>query len=574
MKKQRPHQKKRATAIRRKARRALVAQRVTQNSRPRASVDGRHPTVALTGAFENTQPSWYVQTLRRGRPRLNLPRRPEHLDARAALLLLLPALLTASVFVPTQRAKAPMPRTIEAVAPRGLAAGSDEWWRYQSSFKQSHAGGTSTALQTPVPARPRLALSLPSAPGRQTASDTTSAAMADLPLQTAVEAHISASPYVRPPEAHAATIPVAVHDLARAAAALAGDIDATRAAFTRPAEALIAALSGTGDLLQKKERSSQVPFSRTPEALIAGLRPLPVDNPDPAKLEVVATAPVASPSCPAPAGLLAVKSAPPRAPVDPAIADDPLKFGRALAAAAQAQTRDLVVYNAAYMTIAYPGGDVPLQFGVCTDVVIRAYRALDIDLQELVHLSRPGRSDTNIDHRRTELLRGFFATYGEHLAVTPFIEDYLPGDIVTYYRPQNKSSTAHIALVSNVTAPSGRPMIVHNRGWGVQLEDALFVDQITGHYRFRGIKPAQNIAVADSKAKERVSLTSDAGASAGDVKPSSPLPVRQRLTATALRLAALKPAFAGGTRMGLGGGNNGPASRCDANAKACATGAR
>ena len=139
------------------------------------------------------------------------------------------------------------------------------------------------------------------------------------------------------------------------------------------------------------------------------------------------------------------------------------------------------------MSISYPLGDVPALFGVCTDVVIRAYRALDIDLQELVHVTRSGPSDASIDHRRTELLRKFFATHGEQLLVSPYIEDYLPGDIVTYYRPQNKSSQSHIAVVTDVMAPSGRPMIAHNRGWGVQLEDALFVDQMTGHYRFRGL---------------------------------------------------------------------------------------
>ena len=182
----------------------------------------------------------------------------------------------------------------------------------------------------------------------------------------------------------------------------------------------------------------------------------------------------------------------PLSPLTPdlALAEDPLRFGQALADAAKAQTRELVIYNANYMTIAYPRGDVPSLFGVCTDVVIRAYRALDIDLQELVHDTRAGPSDTNIDHRRTELLRRFFAMQGEQLPVTSFIEDYLPGDIVTYYRPQNRSSTAHIAVVTSDIAPSGRPLIAHNRGWGVQLEDALFVDQMTGHYRFRGPSPA------------------------------------------------------------------------------------
>ena len=167
--------------------------------------------------------------------------------------------------------------------------------------------------------------------------------------------------------------------------------------------------------------------------------------------------------------------------------DDETAFGRALAAAAMTQIDDLVIYSARYVRIAYPGGDTSPLFGVCTDVLIRAYRALGIDLQELVHLSRPGQTDRNIDHRRTEVLRGFFARHGKSLPLSGSVDDFLPGDIVTYYRPQNKTSTAHIGLVSNVMAPSGRPMIIHNRGWGVQLEDALFVDQMTGHYRFEGL---------------------------------------------------------------------------------------
>jgi uncharacterized protein len=161
-------------------------------------------------------------------------------------------------------------------------------------------------------------------------------------------------------------------------------------------------------------------------------------------------------------------------------------FGLLLAAAARAQTREVGIYTARYQRIAYPMGDVAPLHGACTDVVIRAYRALGIDLQELVHRSRVGTGDANIDHRRTETLRRFFARYGQSVPVTDFPEDYRPGDIVTYYRPFSRVSRSHIAIVSDVLAPAGRPMIVHNRGWGPQLEDALFVDRITGHYRFTG----------------------------------------------------------------------------------------
>ncbi len=161
-------------------------------------------------------------------------------------------------------------------------------------------------------------------------------------------------------------------------------------------------------------------------------------------------------------------------------------FGLQLAAAAAEQLDELVIYNAKYASIAYPMGDVPSLFGVCTDVVVRAYRRLGVDLQELIHTSRLGLGDRNIDHRRVEVVRRFLAKHGQSLTISRYPEDYLPGDIVTYYRPQSSSSNSHIAIVSDRLAPSGRLMILHNRGWGPQLEDALFVDQITGHYRYAG----------------------------------------------------------------------------------------
>jgi uncharacterized protein YijF (DUF1287 family) len=168
------------------------------------------------------------------------------------------------------------------------------------------------------------------------------------------------------------------------------------------------------------------------------------------------------------------------------LAPTPEAFGMALAQAARAQVEGFVIYNDKYRSISYPMGDVPSLFGVCTDVVVRAYRALGFDLQELVQQAKSGSGDRSIDHRRTEVLRRFFAARGESLQVTSFAEDYLPGDIVTYYRPQNRRTRSHIAVVSDMVAPSGRPMIIHNRGWGPEIEDALFVDQITGHYRYYG----------------------------------------------------------------------------------------
>jgi uncharacterized protein YijF (DUF1287 family) len=166
--------------------------------------------------------------------------------------------------------------------------------------------------------------------------------------------------------------------------------------------------------------------------------------------------------------------------------DDGRAFGERLATAARTQTGELVIYNDVYRRISYPMGDVPELYGVCTDVVVRAYRDVGIDLQALVRRARVGTGDASIDHRRTLVLQRFFARYGRSLPVTDFVEDYRPGDIVTYDRPQNHGSRAHIAIVTDAIAPSGRPMIVHNRGWGPQLEDALFVDRMTGHYRYTG----------------------------------------------------------------------------------------
>lgn len=176
---------------------------------------------------------------------------------------------------------------------------------------------------------------------------------------------------------------------------------------------------------------------------------------------------------------------------------NPDAFGLALASAAREQLDDFIIYTDKYYNISYPLGDIPALYGVCTDVIVRAYRAVGYDLQRLVQETRSGAGDKNIDHRRVDTLRKFFGKYGDNLPITEFGEDYKPGDIVSYYRPQNRHSRTHIAIVSDMIGPSGRPMIIHNRGWGPQQEDALFVDQITGHYRFTGAKmPAPPAAPA------------------------------------------------------------------------------
>lgn len=168
-------------------------------------------------------------------------------------------------------------------------------------------------------------------------------------------------------------------------------------------------------------------------------------------------------------------------------------FGLRLAAAARAQTEDLVVYTARYHHMAPAMGDLPSIYGACSDLLIRAYRAMGVDLQDLVRRARVGSGDPSIDHRRTETLRSFFNRHATVLAITAFPEDYKPGDIVTYYRPFSRVSRAHVAIVSDQIAPTGRPMIIHNRGWGPQLEDALFVDRITGHYRYQGPREATTV---------------------------------------------------------------------------------
>jgi uncharacterized protein YijF (DUF1287 family) len=167
-----------------------------------------------------------------------------------------------------------------------------------------------------------------------------------------------------------------------------------------------------------------------------------------------------------------------------------------LVAAAESQIGVTVAYDPAYVRLAYPGGDVPRDRGVCTDVVVRAYRdGLATDLQRLVHedmaahfgayprkwgLKAP---DSHIDHRRVPNLQTFFRRYGTALPVTRTASDYNPGDLVTM---TVAATLPHIAIVSGRMADGGaRPLIVHNIGAGARLEDRLFEFPLTGHYRFK-----------------------------------------------------------------------------------------
>lgn len=174
------------------------------------------------------------------------------------------------------------------------------------------------------------------------------------------------------------------------------------------------------------------------------------------------------------------------------------EFLKKLVAAAVERTHHAVRYDPAYVRIPYPGGDVPADTGVCTDEVIRLYRALGIDLQKEVHEDMEknfsayprkwrwlsSHTDTNIDHRRVPNLMVFFGRKGETLGITARAEDYSPGDIVTWDLGGN---VPHIGIVvDRKSEASGRFQVVHNVGQGPKMEDVLFNWKITGHYRYFG----------------------------------------------------------------------------------------
>jgi uncharacterized protein YijF (DUF1287 family) len=158
-------------------------------------------------------------------------------------------------------------------------------------------------------------------------------------------------------------------------------------------------------------------------------------------------------------------------------------------------TRQKVQYDPSYFRISYPNGDIPENKGVCTDVVIRAYRKMSIDLQEEVHedmrknfdkypkIWNMKRTDTNIDHRRVPNLMTFFIRFGKVLKKSENPQDYYPGDIVCW---DLGKGIKHIGIVSNKKSDDRkRFMIVHNIGHGQILEDCLFRFTIIGHYRYK-----------------------------------------------------------------------------------------
>jgi uncharacterized protein YijF (DUF1287 family) len=181
----------------------------------------------------------------------------------------------------------------------------------------------------------------------------------------------------------------------------------------------------------------------------------------------------------------------------------------ALAAPASANNQDLVVaareqvgvtviYDGSYRKLDYPGGDVPLERGVCTDVIVRAMRkARSLDLQKLVHedmrahfgayqkrwkLTQP---DANIDHRRVPNLMVFFRRAGYSQPVTQRGADYLPGDVVAW---DLGGGILHVGIISDGRAVTGVPLVLHNIGAGAREEDILFRYTIIGHYRLQGAR--------------------------------------------------------------------------------------
>lgn len=169
-------------------------------------------------------------------------------------------------------------------------------------------------------------------------------------------------------------------------------------------------------------------------------------------------------------------------------------FADSLVTAAMERTTHSVTYDGSYQRLTYPGGDVAHNRGVCTDVIIRTYRAMGIDLQKEVHedmlanftaypalwnLTTP---DSNIDHRRVPNLQQYFERQGANLPITTNGSDYQPGDLVTWMLPGN---LPHIGIIGHQKSrDKKRPLVIHNIGRGPRQEDAIFDFPITGHYRF------------------------------------------------------------------------------------------
>ena len=176
------------------------------------------------------------------------------------------------------------------------------------------------------------------------------------------------------------------------------------------------------------------------------------------------------------------------------------EFNKDIVSSLIERTTHTVQYDGSYLSIPYPNGDVPPNIGVCTDVIIRAYRTLGTDLQKLVHEDMSANfslypskklwglnsTDKNIDHRRVPNLQTFFKRHGVTLKNSDNKKDYAVGDIVTWMLPGN---LPHIGIVIDRISPTtGNPMIVHNIGRGPKVDDMIFDYKITGHYRYEPSK--------------------------------------------------------------------------------------
>lgn len=173
-------------------------------------------------------------------------------------------------------------------------------------------------------------------------------------------------------------------------------------------------------------------------------------------------------------------------------------FAKKLVTAALERTQHQVTYDGRYLKLKYPNGDVPASIGVCTDVIIRAYRQLNIDLQKDVHEDMQKNfkhypklwglqtTDNNIDHRRVPNLQTLFKRKGVVLPVSNDGTKYQAGELVTWMLPGN---LPHIGIVTDKKSSDGkRPLIVHNIGAGPKLEDMLFNYPITGRYYYKGLR--------------------------------------------------------------------------------------
>ena len=177
----------------------------------------------------------------------------------------------------------------------------------------------------------------------------------------------------------------------------------------------------------------------------------------------------------------------------PAIAANTVSSGDKLALDAKKQIGVTISYDPTYRQLDFPRGDVPQETGVCTDVVVRAYRLQNIDLQQLLNVDMKANfsaypktwglksTDKNIDHRRVPNIETYFERHGQSLSMTDE-SSFKAGDIVSWRLPN--SNLPHIGIVSDKSASDGTPLIIHNIGRGTQEENILFAYPIKGHYRY------------------------------------------------------------------------------------------